>query len=737
MTQINPNINQYNNYQANASQMSEKQRLAKPIQASIGQLQQPVKIPNFYYVPDNYEHKSFKETVKEVDMMGVITPFIEYPLLVLPTWFALNFGADAYSKACGGKYETSLVGKAARLGDRIQESKLIQSKPAQSVIKGLGSVKNAGAKAVQNSALLRAMRDTPTMPEWSLVKSQMFNQKQEVVQEFVRIADNLKLGEAGSPKLANVGLTKAEKEMLKKTFNVTRISEIPETKVINQVLLSRLGRSQAQIDKIQALGEKSIEATKKEILKEMGITPEKLKLIKNDILGKYVPDVEEAVSKVRNKVKIGAGHFKWLGPLTKPFERTIGCDEIYNKLHSMSGGAKTATGRFTSKLMQMVYRGLTFGGGKAGLLLFIAPLLIEVAMNTRKADKDQKVGTFMGSLIQSMSWVVTFPLALRMLHSFGGVKYAGMTKEQVETFRETLKQFNEKAKSSQFKTKADYKKAKKALKDMLKVKDQNIFTKGIRKLGQFLTMDLETFKPYKSSNIAANMGRKLPNVFRNIGGVPMRLLLWAGISTGVLDTLIHKGSTAIFGKSYDSMKKEEQDAEKKAQKQFLRKDLNERLYEAQKIKQYGAVQQQIQPVQNQQANMISTRGKNEGKDGDKTECKNISSEVPPVINPQPLNQKQKEEKVDNYTYIPSSENIIPHPLKKDSIDTYTYIPSSENIISKSDKENKSEKKYIPSQTAANIQKSFDNSGLQAALERAQRAEENALKILAGNFDGMV
>ena len=221
-------------------------------------------------------------------MMGFITPFIEHPLLVLPTWLALNFGADAYSKACGGKYETSLAGKAARFGDRIEGSKFIQSKPAQSVIKGLGSIKSAGAKVVQNSALLRAMRDTPTMPEWSLVKSQMFNQKQEVVQEFVRIADSLKLGEAGRPKLTNVGLTKAEKEMLKKTFKVSRISEIPETKVINQVLLSRLGRSQAQIDKIQALGEKSIEATKKEILKEMGMTPEKLKLIKDDIFGKYV-----------------------------------------------------------------------------------------------------------------------------------------------------------------------------------------------------------------------------------------------------------------------------------------------------------------------------------------------------------------------------------------------------------------------------------------------------------------
>ena len=709
MTQINPNINPYNIYQGKTEPQN-----------------QPVRIPNFYYVPDNYEHKSFKETVKEADMMGFITPFIEHPLLVVPTWLALNFGADAYSKACGGKYETSLAGKAARFGDRIEGSKFIQSKPAQSVIKGLGSIKSAGAKVVQNSALLRAMRDTPTMPEWSLVKSQMFNQKQEVVQEFVRIADNLKLGEAGSPKLTNVGLTKAEKEMLKKTFKVSRISEIPETKVINQVLLSRLGRSQAQIDKIQALGEKSIEATKKEILKEMGMTPEKLKLIKDDIFGKYVPDVEEAVGKVGKKVKMGAGHFKWLGPLTKPFERTIGCDEIYNKLHSMSsgtktsagktisGGAKTATGRFMSKAMQMIHRGLTFGGGKAGLLIFIAPLLIEVAMNTRKADKDQKVGTFMGSLIESMSWVVTFPLALRMMHSLGGVKYAGMNKEQVEAFREALKQFNEKAKGSEFKSKADYKKAKKALKDMLKVKDQNIFTKGIRKLGQFLTMDLETFKPYRSSNIAANVGRKLPNIFRNIGGVPMRFALWTAISTGVLDALIHKGSTAIFGKSYDAMKQEEHDDEKKAQKKFLREDLNKRLYEAQRIKQYGAAPQ-IQPVQTQNRAVVS-RGKDQ------------NSETIPVIRP--------EEKADNYTYIPSSENIIPYPVKNNSVDNYTYIPSSQNTINQTP-DGRAKKRYIPSQAAANIQKNFDNSGLQAVLDRAQKAEDNALKVLAGNFEGMV
>ena len=217
--------------------------------------------------------------------------------------------------------------------------------------------------------------------------------------------------------------------------------------------------------------------------------------------------------------------------------------------------------------------------------------------------------------------------------------------------------------------------------------------------------------------------------------------LWSAISTEVLDALIHKGSTAIFGKSYDAMKQEEHEDEKKAQKQFLRKDLNERLYEAQRIKQYGAVQPQIQSVQNQQANMLSTRGKEgnkiESKIGSETVGKDISSEVQPVINPQTSAQKPEEEKVDNYTYIPSSENIIPHPLKKGSIDTYTYIPSSENVIPKPAHQKENERKYIPSQAAADIQKTFDNSGLQEALDRAQRAEDNALKILAGNFDGMV
>ena len=404
-----------------------------------------------------------------------------------------------------------------------------------------------------------------------------------------------------------------------------------------------------------------------------------------------------------------------MGPLTKPFERTVGCDEVYNKLHSLSKeGTKTATGRFMSKAMQMFHRGITFGGGKLGALLFIAPALVEVGCNVKKADNDQKIGTAVGGVIESTSWVLTFPLALKMMHSLCGAQYAGMTKKQVEEFRNALKNFNEKASAGGFANKEKYNIAKQEVKNKLKVPNQNIFTKGIRKLAQFVTMDLETFKGYKGSNIVANIGRSLKGFFRNVGGVPMRLVIWGLISMGVLDAGIKKASTTIFGKSYDSMKHEEDETAKKEQKQFLAEDLNKRLYEAQRIKQYGK-QPQVQQI-NPQGQMMATRGREAN-----------SNAVPQVYS--------ENEKADNYTYIPSSKNVIPHKTKKNGVDNYTYIPSSECKIP-SDKTNENQRRYIPSQAAANIQKTFDNSGLQSALNRAQKAEDKALRVLAGNFDNM-
>ena len=722
VTQINPNIN-YNPYNVYPQQNQA----------------QPVRLPNYYRVAaQNSDKPTIKDMIKEnpaYDML--LKPFVEHPIAVLATWLGLGVALDAYSDANRGEYNKTLVKKAANLGDKIQNSKIIQNKPVQTVLNGIGSVGKAGGKVVNNSAILRAMKETPTMPEWSMVKSQMFNQKQEVVQDFIKIVDTLKLDTNQLPQLKDVGLNTAEKEMLKRVFNTQKISQISEQEAVNQILLNRLGKSPAEIEKIQKMGAVSTKAVKEEILKEMGLTTDKIKLIKDDVYGKYINDVMTATGKVKGKVRMGAGHYGWMGVFTKPFERTIGCDEVYNKLHSMSDGAKTGTGRFMSKAMQMVHRGLTFGNGKLGALIFIAPLLVELGINVSKADKDQKIGTAANGFVDNISWVFTFPLALKMLHSIGGIKLTGMGKDKVEQYRKIVEDFNKRvepmieengikmANPNTFKNKMEYdiarRKVEAQLKDLKTVKGQNIFTRGLRKIAGILTPDLCRLNSYRNSNPAANTARKIPAFMRNMVGVPTRVVLWGVLSMAVLGGALTKITSSIFGKSYDSMKEDERKDEKKKQEEFLRQDLNQRMVDAQRAKVYGN-SQQIAMQAKTSANNVVSRGHAQG---------NIQN--PQTVAQEP--QELQEEKVDNYTYIPSQNSTIPQPKKQGKVDNYTYIPSSECTI-KSDKVNENQRRYIPSQAAANIQKTYDNSGMQSVLDRAQKAEDKALRVLAGNFDGM-
>lgn len=694
MSQINPNIN--NQY--------IQQGYANQPQAQA----QQIRLPKYYDIADSYDRPSAKEIFKENPLYDMfLKPFIEHPIAVLATWLGLGVGLDAYSRANSGKYEGTLLQKAANFGDNIQNSKVVQSKPVQTVIGGINSVAKGGKKLASKSAVLRAMKETPTMPEWQMVKTQMFNQKQEVVTDFIKIADALKLGSADKIPMKNLGLSNYEKDALKKVFNVQSLSQIPEEKAVNHILLSRLGKSPNDIKKIQTLGQ---QAVKDELLKEMGLTAEKLTLIKEDMYGKYINDVKAATRKVGGRVRIGAGNYQqYIGPFSKLFERTIGCDEVYNKLHSMSGGAKTATGRFTAKATQMLHRGFTWNNGKLGALCFIAPLLVELGVNVAKADKDQKVGTAANGFVENIAWIFTFPLALKMMHSIGGIKNAGMGKDKVEQYRKLVDDFNKRVSTTMvkdglkvpnpdtFKTKAEYdiakREVKKQLKELRTVKGQNIFTRCLRKIAGLITPDLGRLNSYRNSNPIANTARKVPAFFRNFAGIPIRFGIWGVLSMGVLGGALTKLTTSIFGKSYDSMKQDERKADKKQQEQFLKDDLKQRMYEAQSLKQFGP-----------QGTQVAMRGK-------------------------------AKPSVDNYTYIPSQDSTIPHPVKDKGVDNYTYIPSSECTI-KSDKVNENNRKYIPSQAAANIQKNFDNSGLASALDRAQRAEDKALKVLAGNFEGM-
>ena len=744
MTQINPD---FNNPFLFAQQLGQQQEAVENIQDFSYASGYP--LPEIYQEPDSFEKKSFKETIKPYDMFNMVVPWFEHPLLMLGTFAGLSWGVDKFAQSCGGEYEKSLLGRAAHFGDSIENSKFIKSKPSQKVLGFLKSGGNRIKHFFRNSDVLNAIIKTPSLPEWMMPKDEMLKQSQRVVHEFSNIANTLKLGDDACAKITEIGLDKTDEAFLKKFFNTNNIKGISEEKLVNATLLNRLGKSSDEISSI--LNSSATAETKKEILKAMGLSVDDIKNLRGEISDEIIEKVLKATGKVKNKVRIGAGEYKWLGPF-QPFKRFISCSEIYNKLYSMGDGAKTKTGRLLSKFLQKCYRGFTFGGGKLGVLCFVAPHLVETMKNVKKADPDQKVGTTVNGLVSSMSWVFTFPLALELMHRVGGMQYAGMGEEKVRELRNKLSEFNakvtDKTNPDFFKDKAAYDKAReileKDLKSLKKVDGQSLFTKICRKIGSFLTIDLERIKSFRNGNVAGNSLRRLPSIARNALGVPMRFAVWGVLCMGVIEPLISKSIKKVFGNYYDQFKEEEHVEKKKQQKQFLKDDLQARLIEANNAK-YSQVQTAENNVENTLTNTAPLVQKAEettpqvasaepSKDFEQVEIpenKNLTQEILPSQNSikneilntvekqnpstvsSPIKQSTENRKLDNYTYIPSSENVIQDPNKDVTIN-----------------------KYIPSQTAGNFTKTFDNSHLASALSRADRAEKRALEVLSGNFNNM-
>lgn len=743
MTQINQN---YENHSRRAVQQPVRMAAAQP----------QVYIPDYYMVD---EKESFLDSLKSNPLYmvadGFFGPFFRHPISSILTWFGCIFALNKYTEACGGEYDKSLLKKIVNFGDNIENSKFIQSSPVQSVLKFCKSSSNAIGKFLNKSALIRAMKTTPSRPEWPMALHEMIPQRQRVVHDFNEVMSDLEIlstpeknGKEAFATLNKLAVSNSEEEMLKRVFNVSKISDIPEAKASSQIQLSRLGISQAEIDKIISQEDHGVRGTKQAILDALGLNKEQIKAIKEDTMGNYTNLVQEATGKVGSKVRVGkakAAPFGInLGFLTKPGERTLGLDYIHNRLRSLSTnvkeGAKTATGRFMAKLVQGIHRGLTFGGGHYGVLIFIAPALVETAINVHKADKNEKVGTCVSNLVNHISWVFTFPLGLALMHHIGGAQYAGKCKAKekdyetknaievnktvVEERRNIIRNFNESNKKGEFKTLAEYNEAKEiASKELKKLKltTKNPITWVTKQLARLMTIDLERFDGYNTGNFITTKLSKLRNLPRNLFGIPLRLVLFGLITMGLIDGALNKIIKAIFGRSYNAEKFEGQKEDKKEQKKFLKEDLNDRLYEMQKAKQMNAMRvRQPKIPKNQTANM-SHRAQSP-----------YSNIIPQV--------EEQENNKDNYSYIPSEQNIIAQKQNindsKGKLDNYTYIPSQDSKLPSNNDKNQNTRSYIPSQKAANIQKSFNNSGMQSILDKADRAENRALKVLAGNFEGL-
>lgn len=785
MTKISQNIN--NNEHLKLTNPSFK--TAPAMQAPLEQYQEQVQIPDIYYSSGApKEPQTFVDKIKKVDIMGMIYPWFETPLLMGGTCLALSKGIDLYTEACGGEYEKSILGKATRMGDRLENSSFVKSKPVQAVLNFFKGIGEKTSKLFKRSNLITAMKETPARPEKMMAKSEMITQEVRILEEFNKITETLGLASEETPKLSQLALDKDEKALVKQ-LKKSLGDGFKEEVIADTIQLRRIGiTDEAKIAEIISNG-----TAKEEILKAMGLTAEDLAKIKVEP-EKYIEKVKEASKKVGNKVRISAGRIGALGP-AQITERTVSLDQVGNKLKSMKlgEGAQTKTGRFFAKVLHKIHRGFTFGGGKIGMFLFIAPSFVQMMKNTKKADPDQKIGTIANGSIEAISWVFTFPLAIASTYAIGGMKHAGLSKTNVDLIHSLTQDFNKKVDAGLLKDKTKYDKAYKTLmkqrEALSKVKKpQNLFAKIMKKITNVFYCDLNTVRSYKGENVIMNKVRQIPNFLRHVTCEPVRFILAMFVIESFLRNLITKGTKAVFGNHYDHFKEEEHEAKKKEQKTFTHNDLQKRLYETQ-AKKVAPKEEVTKPVEKKHPEPVilpigrpktETNQNTVVQNNDSTNIEeNTDTAIPPVQNetikekavamalpeenktleilqPETVTDTKVPQTTNNTTplqqevspeiqktsqepkYIPNQNSTINKQISDEKVDNYTYIPSSENVIKQKQKE-KDEfnvNKYIPAQTAENFTKTFDNSALEAALRRADRAEQRAIETLAGNFGNM-
>ena len=206
-----------------------------------------VELPAIYQNTSQIEApKTFVEKLKKVDLFGGVYPWFENPLLMGGTCFALAKGLDKYTEKCGGEYEKSILGKATKFGDNLENSKFVQSKPVQSVLGWIKTGANKVNKLLNRSSLITAIRTTPARPEKSMPKSELISQEVRILHDFNDIASKLKLGENGVPALKHLGLDKAERNYLKEVFG-ENYKKVATEKTSNTILLKRLGFDKSKI----------------------------------------------------------------------------------------------------------------------------------------------------------------------------------------------------------------------------------------------------------------------------------------------------------------------------------------------------------------------------------------------------------------------------------------------------------------------------------------------------------
>lgn len=557
-------------------------------------------------VQDSYVANRIGETAE--DPKGMLYT----AALTVPTWFAISKGMDYYSNKSRGDFNDTVHHTVGQLGDDVtnyvKNSSFGKSSFANSINNGFKNFKGFLKKNfVDRFRITRAMAYTPSKPELpmvigqadGMVGMQLFDYPQHG-EQFVK---PLKYVED----LDCYGASKADikkwKDLLNKASTPQARAEIMQRAELETILQnSRLKRTPAQIAKeisdFKALGEDAKILKLKDMKAfEWGYKDfAEMEAVQKDI-HKRMPRVLEACHDANRKMFTriwGTNHSKWGRIKTWVFGREVYASETANKLAGSLGNVnlaenkeldsvlkktgldkkvpKSMLGKFLAKYNNLVLEGATnrVAGGKF-VALMQAAYLADVLYKTAKADgAGEKVKTFAERFTEMIAFFVAMPFAIQLMHKVGGLQYAGMTKQQVEAYRQHLKIHNDKAMAAGFKDKAAWKASKDALKTELNAGVKNPITKLFKRIGRVVSVGLEQIRPYDTKAVTRNgVWEKIKDLFRHpkfgmkqMAGYPMRIILGMFMILPFLSKIAVKGSHLLFGKPKNSLLDEGKEPEK-------------------------------------------------------------------------------------------------------------------------------------------------------------------------------
>ncbi len=491
--------------------------------------------------------------------------------VALGTWYAIAQGMDKFSEKCGGTYDKSILGKitgkADALSDKFSNSKLAKSAFGQWIGNKYNSIAQYLDRASSNpkNRIMYALRNHKTAPECKLVKVPAAGldgfleaDTRQVFDEFLKPATN-------AVQLKQYGISD---DIIKE------VSKLPKAEKLQRLQNEELKYFGVKVKDIAGKSQEELAKLLKELKITKGLGFDSIqhyeKVMNEEYALKHMDEILKALKKGDKNLKISI--WKKDGALGKVFGhlmgRNVGIEELANKFElTLKTGAKTKFGKFVGKAFGYLTEGCTnrFAGGKLAVLMQ-AFIFADMLIHTFQAPKGEKGKTLAERFVNDFTYFLALPAGIWAMHKAGGLKYLGMTKDQVKAYETNLKLFREGAKNKLF-TKKGFKLRSKVLNRQLNAGVKNPFIKLLKKAANVLTVGLNQ-KPVYLSKEAKNLNllRKLGYWTKNAAGYGIRFAIPMMLISPLLAKWATKATHAVFGRPTKSVLDEDAETSKNSTK---------------------------------------------------------------------------------------------------------------------------------------------------------------------------